>query len=540
MGGMIPAYPSQAVRAAEQRAVEAAEATGGEDALMTVAAGSVARAALSMTDSEATVVALVGGGDNGGDALYAAASLARQGRSVRAALLSDHPHGRALAAARAAGVEVRELPLPVGGPGESLPDWLVADLWIDGITGAGLSGALREPLAGAVTALDALARSFGTAVLAVDVPTGIGAPQGRVDGPVLRAVRTVTMGAAKTSLLVPPGAAYCGDVEVTDLGVHPEVDPEVLRPEAADVGAILRVPGPFDHKYTRGVVVIAAGSDTFPGAGVLCASGAAATGPGMVRLASSRTVVNLVLARHPGVVAAPGRAQAAVVGSGLDSDVESTARSVMRQALEADNPVVIDAGALSFLEEMVREARPLRRAVLTPHAGEAASVLTEIGGRPVSREEVEARPLDAARRLSELTGANVVLKGSVTLIVGAHGRAFSVAGGTGWSGVAGSGDVLAGILGAVLAQRRSIEQATGEDMDFPAIAAAAVWIHDRAATLAAGVTSARAGSATVPGAPIQPEDIADAVPAAIAEALLAADKRSRAHRQAVWTASAGH
>lgn len=538
---MIPVYEPAVVRETERRAVEAAEAAGGHDALMVVAARAVADAALAMTGVGSTVVALVGGGDNGGDALYATAALAASGRRVRAALVTDHPHARALAAARRAGVDVRDL-APAGAA--EPPVWLAADVWIDGITGSGLTGPLREPLAAMVAALNARAHRCGTAVLAIDLPTGLGGTDGRVEGPVLDAARTVTMGAMKTPLALPPAAAHAGAITVADLGIAPEGDPAVLRPEAADVAAALHVPGPFDHKYTRGVVAVAAGSDTYPGAGLLCASGAVAAGPGMVRIASSRRVVDMVLQRHPSVVAARGRAQAAVVGSGLDAGVEPMARAVVQRALEAGHPLVVDAGALESLSDLMRAAGPLTQVVLTPHAGEAAAALTELGGRAVARDEVEADPLRAARRLVELTGATVVLKGAVTLVAAADGRVLSVAGTTGWTGVAGSGDVLAGVIGALLAQGRAAQERTGAPMDHAASAAAAVWLHARAARLAveqaaAGPAGGRPGPRSPQGAPIQPDEIAAHIPAAVAEALEAAEARAQADRHASWEATGG-
>lgn len=481
------------------------------------------------------VVALAGGGDNGGDALYAAAMLARDGLEVRAALLSDHPHARALAEAQAAGVDVRRLPLPLD---EGVPGWLTADLWVDGLTGTGLRGPLREPLAAAVRELGRAARLAGTRIVAVDVPSGSGAEDGTVPGAVLPADHTVTMGAVKTPLLLPPAAQYAGSVETVDLGLdagaHGEGAPsaEVLRPEASDVALMLRVPGPFDHKYTRGVVTVAAGSDTYPGAGVLAVMGALGAGPGMVRLESSGRTSRIVLDRHPGVVTASGRSQAAVVGSGLDSEIEHRALSVARRALGRGIPLVLDAGALGFVSALRTDPGPLAGVVLTPHAGEAATLLAELEDRPVERDDVEARPLAGARRLAELTGATVVLKGSVTLVVGADGRVFSLEGTTGWAGVAGSGDVLAGVMGSLLAQRRAEEERGGDPLDVALTAACAVWIHAEAARLAAGADPA--GPAQALGAPIQADELASAVPAVIGGLVRVAQEERRTRRRRTW------
>ncbi|WP_312347954.1 NAD(P)H-hydrate epimerase, partial [Actinomyces sp.] len=238
---MIHALPPELVREAERLAVAAAP----EDALMLRAARGVADAVEHLGGGEATVVALVGGGDNGGDALHAAAMLARDGSEVRAALLSAHPHSRALAEARSAGVDIRELSLPLD---EGVPTWLQGDIWIDGLTGTGLTGPLREPLAGAVGALGRAARRWGTRIVAVDVPSGSCAVDGTLPGAVLRADHTVTMGAFKTPLLLPPAAQYAGTLEVVDLGTdvggarrahgaegEGSALVEVLRPEDVDV-----------------------------------------------------------------------------------------------------------------------------------------------------------------------------------------------------------------------------------------------------------------------------------------------------------------
>lgn len=575
---MIHALPPDVVREAERLAVAAAP----EDALMLRAARGVADAVERLGGPSATVVALVGGGANGGDALHAAAMLVRRGLDVRVALLSDHPHPRALAAAVAAGVDIRDLPLPLD---EGAPGWLAGDLWIDGLTGTGLRGPLREPLAGAVRALGRARKVWRTRVVAVDVPSGCLAADGTLDGEVLGADHTVTMGAAKTPLFLPPAAQYTGTVDVVDLGLDlgsavgtapgpapapgpaggPGPDPdagpapalvpapgptptpaaeaggapggprEVLRPEAADIALTLRVPGAFDHKYTRGVVTVAAGSDTYPGAGVLATMGALGMGPGMVRLESAGRTARIVLDRHPGVVTASGRSQAALLGSGLDAEIEPRIQAVARRALARGIPLVLDAGALGFVAGLVEEHGSLDRVVLTPHAGEAATLLSRLEDREVGRPEVEADALAALGRLVTLTGATVVLKGSVTLVSSPDGRVFSVAGTTGWTGVAGSGDVLAGAMASLLSQRRAEEERGGAPVDIPFTAAAAVWIHARAALLAAG-QDPRNPTASA-GSPIQAEDLAGMLPGVVAGLLEEAAEVHHHRRRTGWDRS---
>lgn len=610
---------------------------------MLVAAEAVADAVQRTGEDTQTVLALVGGGDNGGDALHAAALLAGRGLKVRAALLTDHPHLRALAAARTAGVDIRSLapwapppgdgavaaqgqaqgegqgqgdrrvlaggravdegdtgvppqPGPVGTGGEDhavdtgraeggdtrpedrVPTWMEADTWIDGLTGTGLRGALREPMAGTVSALGRAARTWGTRIIAVDVPSGACTEDGTLPGVVLRADHTVTMGALKTTLVLPPAAQYAGTLEVVDLGL-PDLSGQVgdavqdgsvstrdesggaqtlggaqalggdqalgeraksappspiLRLLDVDVAGQLRVPGPFDHKYTRGVVTVAAGSDTYPGAGVLATMGALGVGPGMVRLEAAGRTARIVLDRHPGVVTASGRAQAAVVGSGLDAEIEPRALAVARRALGRGIPLVLDAGALGFVAGLRQDHGPLSRVVLTPHAGEAAVLLAQLEDRSVERSEVEARPLVTARRLVELTGSTVVLKGSVTLVVCPDGRVFSVAGETGWAGVAGSGDVLAGVMGSLVAQRRAEEEQGGDRLDLGLCAACAVWMHARAALVAAGVGHGHPGG--TPGRPVQAEEVAGVLGEVVAQLLDLGEADLRRRRREAWAA----
>lgn len=171
------------------------------------------------------------------------------------------------------------------------------------------------------------------------------------------------------------------------------------RPDDADLARALRVPGAFDHKYTRGVVGIWAGSHSYPGAGVLACSAAVRAGAGMVRLYAPPRVEDLVLSGRPEVVLADGRCQALVIGPGTDphdADRAGELSDALRRAVEQDVPAVIDAGALPLAARLIEEGlRPTPTQVLTPHAGEAAALLTALGNG-ISRAEVEAAPVAAA------------------------------------------------------------------------------------------------------------------------------------------------
>ena len=348
------------------------------------------------------VVALVGSGDNGGDALYACAILQDAGTACMALLLKPGAHERALGRARAAGVAVADL---AGRPldqlaGRDAVRLAGARVWIDGIVGTGVRGPLEGALADAVRALAALKGAAGPAVVAVDVPSGLTDARGEVPGPLLPAEVTVTMGAHKEALVLPPAAGYAGRIERVDLGLGPadaERTPPVALHTASSAAAHYPAPTSEDHKYTRGVVGVVAGSDTYPGAGVLAVRGALASGAGMVRLNSTRRVEDLVLAAEPGVVTAGGRIQAGLIGPGLDEARRAEALELAEFCLEAGLPLVIDAWALDLVPGLVDRTRPAALTI-TPHYGEAARLLTALGS-PTTRARVSSAA-GSGRRLA--------------------------------------------------------------------------------------------------------------------------------------------
>lgn len=475
----------------------------------------------------ATVVALVGAGSNGGDALHAGAVLARRGVRVVAVCTTDAPHAEGLAALRRAGghaVRAVEAETPDAGPDAGTPDgapaapepvWLgdavaeayAADVVLDGLLGIGGRGAARGTaglLVGLLAdLLDDEAAGTATAgplVVAVDLPSGIGVDDGTLpDGPVLPAGVTVTFGAAKPGLLLPPAARLAGRLEVVDLGLTPPERPAVARVQPADVAALWPVPGPADHKYSRGVLGVVAGTPAYPGAAVLTVSAAVLAGVGMVRYVGPSAVASAVVAARPEVVSGTGRVQAWLLGPGVDPAHPRQAErltTALHGALAAGLPAVLDAGALALAP---RELTPW--CVLTPHAGELAALLRRFG-EDVDRASVEAEPLRWARRAHAITGATVLLKGSTTVVVGAGDAVYAQADAPGWLATAGSGDVLAGLLGALLAGRAA------DVLDDPpiaaALAAAAALVHGRAAGVA------------VPDGPVAALEVARALPATVA------------------------
>ncbi|MFF0530534.1 NAD(P)H-hydrate dehydratase [Nocardia amikacinitolerans] len=392
------------------------------------------------------VTLLVGSGDNGGDALWAGAKLRRRGVEVTAVLLDPaRAHAKGLAALRASGGRVRE---EVGAP----------DLVVDGIVGISGRGPLRPRAA-------ELVAGVRVPIVAADLPSGVDPDTGAVAGPAVRAAVTVAFGAYKPVHAL--AAPWCGRIELVPIGLElPE--PELAALEPAEIGARWPVPGAADDKYTQGVTGICAGSATYPGAAVLCTGGAVAATSGMVRYAG--TGASQVLARFPEVIAAQnvaetGRVQSWVFGPGAGTDADARAR--LEQILATDLPTVVDADGLTLLAaapDLVRgRTAPT---VLTPHAGEFA----RLTGREVGADRV-----GAVRDLAEKWQVTVLLKGRATLVA-APGRPVLVneAGGS-WAATAGAGDVLSGVIGALLA--------AGRDSAWSAAAAARA--HALAANLAA-------------------------------------------------------
>ncbi|MDO5644781.1 MAG: ADP/ATP-dependent (S)-NAD(P)H-hydrate dehydratase [Dermabacter sp.] len=308
--------------------------------------------------------------------------------------------------------------------------------------------------------------------------------------------------------------------------------------------AALTRPTPADHKYTRGVLTLATGSDAYPGAALLGTEAAARCGIGMVRYDGPDAVARLVIARTPEVVPRPGRSQAWVLGSGWEagqadaSRVHERVRAILARASDdaAGAFLVLDAGALLAVPNLADECAPFTT-VLTPHAGEAAALAARlVGGIPAgpagdgssagkawTRARIEAHPEAAARDLAERSGAIVVLKGHTTVVASPGGAPLTVTAPTTRLATAGTGDVLAGMIGALLAlnhgalchtalYREGPTGSGGPASDAPAsdavarTVAAAVELHGLCAREAAG-----AGEA-----PILAHDLARVAPRVIA------------------------
>ncbi|NND74718.1 MAG: NAD(P)H-hydrate dehydratase [Ilumatobacter sp.] len=444
------------VTPAEMVAVDAA-APESLDVLIGRAAGAVARAAYGMLGGAygRVVNVIAGPGNNGNDGRVAAELLRRRGIRVREFAASDCPH---------------ELP--------------PADLVIDAAFGTGFHGTWTAPEIG------------DAAVLAVDIPTGVDALTGCADTGVLPADRTVTFQALKPGLLFGAGARLAGDVDVVDIGLDVSAADQHLV-EASDVAGWWPARAVDAHKW-RAAVRIVAGSPGMTGAAALCAAAAARAGAGLVKLsvpgteAAVREEVVQQLVGETGwaddVLADISRFGALVVGPGIGR-AEGTVADVRTVIADATVPVVVDGDALFATAWDADGAAPLFEnrgvgTVLTPHDGEY-SLLT--GALP------DADRIAATRTLARDLGCTVLLKGPATVVADADGSVLVVAHGDQRLATAGTGDVLAGMIGAALAAGAPAVRA----------AAAAAWLH---------ADTARSG----PAEGILAGDLIEALPMALA------------------------
>ncbi|MEI8056122.1 MAG: NAD(P)H-hydrate epimerase [Actinomycetes bacterium] len=446
------------------------------------------------------VVIAVGSGDNGGDGLYAGVYLVRRGARVDAVLMSDRWHESGAEAFVEAGGRLSHID-DLAGACELVER---ADLLIDAIAGVGGRGPLRP----AASTLFGQANSSGIPVLSIDVPTGVDSDTGSVsegsEPAAVVAVRTVVMGALKPGLLLGAGRSYAGAIEVIDLGLDLDslpADEVLVHVDDGFAGSHLARPTSSDDKYSRGVVGLSTGSAKYPGAAVLSAGGARTGLAGFVRYCAPADTE--VIRAWPDVVATSGRiadagrVQCWVVGSGRGTD--EFARAALEDCIATDVPLVLDADALTLLanDDQLRAAVVARTSVtvLTPHAGEFA----RLAGRPL---DIDQR--SAVRELAARFNSVVLLKGSATLVGGSSGEMYVATSAPPELATAGSGDVLAGFLGSLLAH-----------------AAAHGPVSDRDAALLAGVaahTHGLAGAlATTGGRTITAVELLSALPVALGQ-----------------------
>jgi hydroxyethylthiazole kinase-like uncharacterized protein yjeF len=274
-----------------------------------------------------------------------------------------------------------------------------------------------------------------------------------------------------------------------------------IRQDEERTRAAVRLPRDDDDKYTRGVLGVRTGSDRYPGAAVLGVEAAARTGVGMIRYLGPAGASASVLGRRPEAVTADGRVQAWLVGSGMDREHrDAAATDAIARALGQGLPSVVDAGALDLIGHATGPV------VVTPHFRELSRLLHG-AGIEASADEIAADAPGWAERAARELGVCVLLKGATTLVVGGATR-IAVRAGTPWLATAGSGDVLGGVLGALLAGASArVADAADPLAEVARVAAAAAWLHGRAGERASG------------GGPITALDVAEAMPRAVAELL---------------------
>ncbi len=466
-------------------------------ALMQRAGAAVADAAIHMAPS-GPILVMSGLGNNGGDGFVAATDLAANGRDVVVMLLGDAAKlkGDAARAAREwRGAVVAFDPALIG----------AQSLIIDALFGAGLDRPVTDAFARAIDAMNA----SGIPVLAVDLASGINGTTGEVMGAAVRATRSVTFFRKKPGHLLLPGRVHCGSVEVADIGIPvdalDEIKPQAFENRPALWARDVPVPDIDGHKYSRGHVLVGSGGIAATGAARLAARAALRAGAGLVTVASPRDALAVNAAALTAVMVraidtaeeyyaellADPRFNACVVGPGFG--VGERTREVVAAVLSAKRACVLDADALtSFsgdLQLLIDGVRNTTKPVIfTPHLGEFAKLFGGLRGAGGSK-------LERARAAAETSGAIVVLKGPDTVVAHPDGRAAIAANAPSWLATAGSGDVLAGIIGGLLAQ----------GVDGFSAAAMAVWLHGEA------------GAYVGPG--LIAEDLPEALPAVLRKLL---------------------
>lgn len=455
---------SRILTAAEMRAAEAAAiAAGTPSRQLMQRAGLAAAEAIWRFAGPLPALVLCGPGNNGGDGYVVARRLAERGTQVRVAATAE-PRTPEARSARSAWA----------GPVESLADAAAAPLVVDALFGTGLARPLDEALARRLGELAGSAR----ARVAVDLPSGVATDNGAILSPVPDFDLTITFATLKPSHLLQPAARHMGRIVVADIGISAQSSLGVIGKPA------MRRPGPDDHKYSRGYLLVVGGA--MPGAAALAASAALRAGAGYVALVGEGgTVPNSVVRKAPSALRealGDPRVNAVLVGPGLGRDGEAWDR--LCAVMESPHPAVIDGDALWLMADKGRPWTRSAPTIATPHAGEFRGLHGDEGSK-----------VEATRRAAARTGHTIVYKGPDNVVAGPDGRAAISTPGCPWLASAGTGDVLAGIIAAQCAAGLAPLEA----------ACAGVWLHGRAAELA--------------GPGLVADDLADHLPAAFAECL---------------------
>ena len=453
---LTPAESAELDRATQQRGVPA-------DALMEAAGREVADAALRLVGGAygRRAVAVCGKGNNGGDGLVAARYLDRAGFRTTVLLLDDELAGPA--ATNRARLETTTVRRRAFTPAALDRELGRADVAVDAIFGTGFRGTAVRSYAEAIAALAASA----IPVVAVDIPSGVNGETGAVEGAAVRADLTVTFGAPKPGLVLLPGATHAGIVEVQQIGFPTDlIRSDLVLLEAEDVAAMVPSREPDTHKRSAGYAVVVGGSRLMTGAVALAGAAAYRAGAGLVAVAVPEGILPVTqgAVREAVFVGLPetevgtaaggsarldevlGQAGSLAVGPGMTTD-ERTAGWIRELVRSSEVPVVLDADGLNAFAGRAEDLAD-RKAdlILTPHAGEFARVAG------VSTGEVAADRVRHVRELAARTSATVLLKGSRTLIGAPDGSVRINPTGGPFLATGGTGDVLTGMIAALLAR----------------------------------------------------------------------------------------
>jgi ADP-dependent NAD(P)H-hydrate dehydratase / NAD(P)H-hydrate epimerase len=445
----------------------------------------------------ACIVVVAGPGNNGGDGFVAGRLLAERGYAVRLLLVGPRERLKgdaALAAERFTGaveLAASEHLSIAGKPAHAI---------VDALFGAGLD----RPVEGLARDMIAAINATSSRIYAVDLPSGINGTSGAAMGVAVEAAETITFFRRKPGHVLLPGRLHCGAITVADIGIAAatlaSIKPQTFLNEPALWRAQFPVPKPGGHKYSRGHAVVLSGGIASTGAARMAARGALRAGAGLVTIASPRAALAVNAAASLAVMVravdgagelaaflSDARRNAVVLGPG--GGVGQLMRELVTTVLAGERAVLLDADALtSFAEEpqaliAAIRARAAIATVLTPHEGEFKALFAAVDEVPKSGSKLES-----ARAAARCTGAVVLLKGSDTVVAAPDGRAAITANAPPWLATAGAGDVLAGFVAGLLAQRMPVFEA----------AAAAVWLHGEV------------GTAVGPG--LIAEDLPDALP----------------------------
>jgi hydroxyethylthiazole kinase-like uncharacterized protein yjeF len=473
--------------------------------LMESAGRAVADRVAANHPAGACIVVVAGPGNNGGDGFVAGRLLAERGYAVRLLLVGPRERLKgdaALAAERFTGAVELAAPERLSIAGKP------AHAIVDALFGAGLD----RPVEGLARDMIAAINVASSRIYAVDLPSGINGTSGAAMGVAVEAAETITFFRRKPGHVLLPGRPHCGAITVADIGIPAatlaSIKPQTFLNEPALWRAQFPVPKPGGHKYSRGHAVVLSGGIASTGAARMAARGALRAGAGLVTIASPREALAVNAAASLAVMVravdgaselaaflSDARRNAVVLGPG--GSVGPLMRELVATALSGERAIVLDADALtSFAEEPLALIAAIRAraentaanatknvTVLTPHEGEFKALFSAVSDVPKSGSK-----LVRARAAAACTGAVVLLKGSDTVVAAPDGRAAITANAPPWLATAGAGDVLAGFVAGLLAQRMPVFEA----------AAAAVWLHGEV------------GTAVGPG--LIAEDLPDALP----------------------------